>query len=209
MEHYKKYKEINNQLFDGLIDRFTDEHQIVGQSQRSHEKRMDKVTELGSFHDKKILDVGCGAGAYLSYLKMKGIKADYYGYDINEKMLELARKNYPSDSDKFSKIDILEERLNENFNFCVSVGPLNLFLDEESNYAMTFRLMDKMFEYSATGFALSMTSVLSRKKNADTFYYDPNRIVSHISGYCNNFRLDHSYLPHDFTIFCYKNDFYS
>jgi SAM-dependent methyltransferase len=186
-----------------------DEHVAVGQSKISHEKRFRKMLDIGDLSGKKVLDVGCGLGAFYAYTQSKGIETDYHGFDINEMMLEGARKNYPELAERFRKTDIIEERLSEKFDYIISVGPLNLFLDEKTNYDMTFKLMDNMFEYALTGFALSMTSVLSRKKNNDTFYYDPELIIKHISKYCNNYRIDHSYLPHDFTIFCYKDDFYS
>lgn len=209
MNNYNKYKEINNRFFDELVNQAADEHLAVGQSKLSHEKRLNKMLEIGNLSGKKLLDVGCGLGAFYTHAKKSGIDLDYTGFDINEAMLEGARKNNPAISSSFKKIDIIEEKVSETYDYVISVGPLNLFLDNETNYTMTFKMMDSMFNICKTGFALSMTSIHSRKKNNDTFYYDPEVITRHISKYCNNFRLDHSYLPHDFTIFCFRSDFYN
>lgn len=209
MKGYKKYKELNNDFFNRLISQSSNEHSSIGNSKESHEKRLKKVLEIGEMKNKKVLDVGCGVGSLLSYSIKQKIDLDYYGYDINEKMLIATREKFPSHAQKFQKVDIIEEEINEIFDYCISIGPLNLYLNEDVNYSLTFKLLDSMFKCSKIGFALSMTSILSKKKNRETFYYDPNRIIQHVAGYCNNFKLDHSFLPHDFVIFCYKNDFYN
>ena len=41
----------------------------------------------------KILDVGCGNGRYYEFCE--GCKVDYFGVDISEKLIEIAKKRYP------------------------------------------------------------------------------------------------------------------
>jgi SAM-dependent methyltransferase len=208
MKNYNKFKQVNNDFFDKLINGSTDEHSAVGQSKASHEKRFKKMLEIGDLDGSKILDVGCGLGAFYSFAASNNIKTDYYGIDINEKMLEGAREKYPQIKDRFSRVDLVEETINDTFDYCISVGPLNLLIDEETNYQMTYKLIDGLFKHARIGCALSMTSSLSRVKDKDTFFFDPKLIIAHVEKFCNNYRLDHSYLPHDFTIFCYKDNFY-
>ncbi len=49
---------------------------------------------LGNVKGKKILDWGCGSGIYIKKLKSKG--ANIKGFDISQKMVEIARKINPS-----------------------------------------------------------------------------------------------------------------
>jgi len=49
----------------------------------------------------KVLDLGCGNGRYFKVIKEKG--ALYFGTDISEKLLEIARNRYPEAD--FQKID--------------------------------------------------------------------------------------------------------
>lgn len=209
MQEYTNYKEQSNVFFDKLLSEATDEHSAIGNSKASHEKRFHKVSEIGDLTGKRILDVGCGLGGYYSFLKEKGVDFFYEGFDINEKMLEGARLKNPEIKEHFKNIDIIQNPVADVYDYAFSIGPLNLFMEGDANYEFTFRLMESLFKCSRIGFALSMTSTLSKKKNKETFYYEPERIIKHITSYCNNYRLDHSYLPHDFTVFCYKEDFYT
>jgi SAM-dependent methyltransferase len=208
MEGYKDYKKLNNQFFSKLLTDNSDEAKVIGNSPASHQKRFKKLLELGNFDGKSVLDIGCGTGAFYRFLSAHSSRFDYTGYEVNEKMLEKARKSHPEIADRFLLLDILEEPVDKSFDYCLSIGSLNLFMDEKTNYGMTFHMLDEMFAHCKIGFAFSMTSSLSRKKQADTFYYDPIIITNHVMRYCNNFRLDHSFLPHDFMLFCYKDDFY-
>jgi cyclopropane fatty-acyl-phospholipid synthase-like methyltransferase len=209
MQEYNRFKNINDVFFNSLLESHKKEHSGVGYSEQSHLKRFKTLLDIGPLEGRTILDVGSGMGSFYGYLVQQGINAAYTGYDINQNMVEYAQKAYPDQADRFKLLDLIEEDNGSEFDFSVSVGPMNLLVNEETNYGMTLKMLDKMFEISKIGCAFSMTSSLSRKKNKDTFYYDPVLIMRHVGQYCNNYRLDHSYLPHDFTIFCYKDDFYS
>ena len=209
MENYNQYKKINNQFFEELINQKNNEHSKVGWSSESHAKRLNKIIEIGDLNNRSVLDIGCGLGAFYEFLKSKNITTDYYGYDVSDKMIEAIKLSYPEIKEKIHLHDILTDETELNYDYIVSIGSINLFLDEKTNYGMVLKMLDKMYQHSKIGFAFSMTSALSRKKNKDTFYYDHKIIINHISTYCNNFKIDHSYLPHDFTVFGYKNDFYN
>lgn len=59
----------------------------------------------------RILDLGCGNGRLLEILKDKNI--DYFGVDFSEKLVEIARRNYPGV--KFQKADALNLPFPVNF----------------------------------------------------------------------------------------------
>jgi len=49
----------------------------------------------GDFSGKRVLDFGCGKGDFYGYLTGKGIHVKYCGIDINENLIDLARRKYP------------------------------------------------------------------------------------------------------------------
>jgi 2-polyprenyl-3-methyl-5-hydroxy-6-metoxy-1,4-benzoquinol methylase len=206
---YKKVKEKNLRYFDALLQESADEHYVVAQSEISHRKRFEKLLELGDFNHKTVLDVGCGIGGFWDFLREKKIDCkSYTGIDINPHMIETAQKKHPSLKKHFFLFDILEDQLEQSFDYVIANGPLNLQFEPAMNMQMTLDMMRQMFHLAATGMAITMTSSLTRKPAAGTFYYDPAEIVKGTAAFCSNLRLDHTYLPHDFAIFCYKKDLY-
>jgi len=206
--NYQKVKEKNLQFFSGLLDQSSDRHFVVAQSEISHRKRFEKLLELGDFNGRSVLDVGCGIGGFWDFLQEKAIDCDFTGIDINPRMIETARDIHPQIKDKFFVCDIIEEKLHRDYDYIVSNGPLNLLFEGHLNMDMTMRLVRQMFESAFIGAAITMTSSLTRKPNAATFYYKPQDVLAETFKFCSNVRFDHTYLPHDFTLFCYKKSLY-
>ncbi|MDQ1355019.1 MAG: hypothetical protein QG657_5328 [Acidobacteriota bacterium] len=207
--NYENVKKKNIDYFTKTLEESTDEHHAVAQSELSHMKRFEKILELGDFTGKRLLDVGCGVAGFYKFLKEKGIACYYSGVDINPHMIAAAREKYPGIKDNLLVFDILEKQMSETFDYVIAVGPLNLKFESHQNMDFTLRMMKEMFRLASIGAAISMTSAFTRKPNNETFYYDPAVVLSETAKFCPNIEMDHTYLPHDFTIFCYKRDLYS
>ena len=205
---YQSVKEKNLRYFTGLLQESADEHYVVAQSGISHRKRFEKILELGDFRHKTLLDVGCGIGGFWDFLRDNMIHCSYTGIDINPQMIKTAQKKYPQLKGQFFVFDILEKQLEKTFDYVIANGPLNLQFDPGLNIQMTLRLMREMFKLATIGMAITMTSSLTRKPTPGTFYYNPVDLIKETTAFCSNVRLDHTYLPHDFTLFCYKKDLY-
>jgi len=206
--NYQRVKEKNLEYFSSLLDNSDDEHYVVAQSRISHIKRFEKILELGDFGNKTVLDVGCGIGGFWGFLREKGIACDYMGVDINPHMIRIAGERYPGEKERFIVCDIIEEDLGKQFDYIISNGPLNLRFEGSMNNEMTVRLIRRMFHLAKIGIAITMTSSLTKKPNDETFYYNPVEILEEVLKFCPNTCMDHTYLPHDFTVFCYRNSLY-
>jgi SAM-dependent methyltransferase len=181
----------------------------VGLTEFSQKQRFEKMFEIGDWRGKSVLDVGCGLGHFYDFLDLKKASGDvdYTGFDISSAMIQYARENHPNIAEKFKVADFLTDTVSETFDYIIAGGILNLPLDGD-NVDVTMKLIGKMYDTCNTGIAISMTSDYSRKQNEATFYYNPSEILDKVSAFCKNLRLDHSYMPHDFTLFCYKKDLY-
>jgi len=60
---------------------------------------------------EKVLDLGCGNGRYFEYFKEKNI--NYFGTDISEKLIEIAKRKYPQAD--FQVADGLSLPFSDNF----------------------------------------------------------------------------------------------
>jgi SAM-dependent methyltransferase len=205
---YDKVKNRNIEYFSKLLHESDDVHQVVAQSKISHLKRFKKILELGDFQGKSLLDVGCGIGGFYGFLKERGITVDYLGVDINPQMIDKAKTCYFEIQDRFRVHDILEQPLARTFDYVIAIGPLNLKFPGSLNMEVTARLIRRMVELSNIGTAISMTSALTQKPHPGTFYYDPLAVLARVLPFCRNVKLDHTFLPHDFVLFCYRRDLY-
>ncbi|MBI5635260.1 MAG: class I SAM-dependent methyltransferase [Nitrospirae bacterium] len=178
----------------------------VGWSTRSQIRRFEEVLKLGPLQGSTLLDVGCGYGDLFRFLKDKGIQVDYTGYDITAAMITIAKHQHPEIADRFHLVDILTEDIIERYDYIVANGVLNLIYG--NNVAVMARLIQRIYEACTIGILVTMTSALTQRPKQGIFYYDPVEILCRISPLCQNLVLDHSYLPHDFALFCYRKSLY-
>lgn len=79
--------------------------------------------ELGDLHDKTILDLGCGTGGLIDYVKPK----KYMGWDINTANVDLAKQKYPDTKRyKFAVRDIVQDALPaRTFDYAITINVLH------------------------------------------------------------------------------------
>jgi len=80
--------------------------------------RFHAITQIGKIANSSILDVGCGFGHLNKYLELHRISAHYTGVDVNQKFIEIAKKNNPKC--KFEVRDIEKKPFKNKFDwvFC-------------------------------------------------------------------------------------------
>jgi ubiquinone/menaquinone biosynthesis C-methylase UbiE len=210
MSLINKFTSANKQSSEFFSDTIknagNDIHKMVGYSEFSHLKRFEEMMKVGPLKEKSLLDVGCGPAAFYSFLHQKAIFPDYYGIDINDDMIKVAGKMNPELQHKLFLHDIISHDLNRSFDYIVCIGILNLDFGENINDEMTKVLLKQLYKHADIGFGISMTSSLSTKQTSGTYYYKLSKIIEYVSEISNNFSISHSYLPNDFTLFCYKKN---
>ncbi|MEI8343732.1 MAG: methyltransferase domain-containing protein [Candidatus Moraniibacteriota bacterium] len=73
--------------------------------------------------DDNVLDFGCGNGRLLELLAEKSVQ--YYGVDVSQKLIELAKQKYPENT--FSKINPSETRLEFEDNYFNAIFSIAVF----------------------------------------------------------------------------------
>ncbi len=103
-EKYAKYL-INKtrQNYNLIADDFTRTRAFISQD----------IERLGdySFPGEKVLDSGCGSGRLFEVLRKKEV--DYYGVDISDKLIQIAKKNHTGA--KFQTFDGLDLPFSDKF----------------------------------------------------------------------------------------------
>lgn len=155
--------------------------------------------------DSTLLDVGCGYGAFLDYLKKQNININYQGVDIVEEMLIQANIMHPNANFKLG--NFLEEDFDSLFDYVVCNGILTQKLDASLLDMEDFskRIIKKMFDISKIGCCFNMMTTRCNFFAPNLFYRHPSEILTYcLSEITHNAKIDHSYGLYEFTVYLYK-----
>ncbi|MGB9715130.1 MAG: class I SAM-dependent methyltransferase [Thermodesulfovibrionales bacterium] len=152
------------------------------------------ISIAGDFSGKSVLDFGCGKGDFYGYLRTKGIDVLYCGIDINENLIEFARKKYPET--EFIAIDIEETDFNRSFDIIFICGVFNLRIAgiEESMK----NILKKLFYLCKEALYLNLLTYYVPRRDIELFYVKPEEIIQFII----------SELSPSFTLMHKKEDIY-
>jgi SAM-dependent methyltransferase len=149
-----------------------------------------------------VIDYGCGYGAFASYLRHRGFRGRYTGFDISAPMIAEAVAAH--DDDPFCSFTNDRDALGEA-DYTFASGVFNVKQDHSAarwqEYIMaTIRDMDRL---SRKGFAFNMLSSYSDrdKQRSNLFYAEPGFYFDHCKRqFSKRVALLHDYPLYEFTI---------
>lgn len=154
-----------------------------------------------------ILDYGCGYGALADYLVEKDFDADYYGYDIIESAIELARKLHIGKPRRTFITAPMELTV---CDYTVASGIFNVrgAVDNELWTQYMIGMLHKFNALANRGFASNFLTKYSdaEKMRADLYYADPLFLFDYCKRtFSSNVALLHDYRLYDFTLIIRKD----
>jgi len=171
-------------------------------SRKSQEKRFDLLCELADFKNSSILDVGCGIGDFYGWARRKRKSINYTGIDITPSAIELAKNKYPG-VDFYVK-DIHSIRYaRTKYDYVIASGIFNRKVGKHYNFVS--KSITNMFKLCNKGIAFNIMSNRADFMQKDEYYADPGRILDFCLKISRKTILRHDYMPHDFTIYMYKD----
>ena len=169
--------------------------------------QLAKIIEPKS--DFTIYDLGCGVGDFYHYLSAKQkLHFQYYGYDILESMLSVAKARFTaSENAHWIKIDNANELLAADYTIASGIFNLKytIGLSEWMDYILD--TLNQMNEKSKLGFAFNMLTTYSDKEfmKEELYYSDPLFFFDLCKrSFSKNVALLHDYREYDFTILVRK-----
>ena len=185
------------------VQRFGYDHRGLGfRSRSAQEKRFEALLSLGDFTGRRLLDVGCGFGDFLAFLQERGVNPIYTGIDICAPMIERCRERYPMGEGRFVVADVLDYRPDEPYDYVVASGIFGL--EAEGARERIRPTVERMFGWARRGVAVNFLSRLSPSPAESRVYVDPCEALAMGMALTPAARLDHNYLPNDFTLHLYK-----
>lgn len=179
-----------------------DRPEAVGWSSKGQIIRHQAMLDVGDINNSKILDFGCGKGDFYRFLVERGIHIKYTGFDINEKLVSLAKEKYPGVD--FRVFDIDHDILDEDFDFIFLCGVFNLKV--EGIDEIIKKTLAGLFQHCGTALAFNALSSHDPEKDFELHYVSPEEIFTYtMKNLSPNVSLRHDRIMYDFTIFIYRD----
>jgi len=148
---------------------------VVWSSPEVQEFRFTELLKLGDFTDKKILDIGCGFGSFLDFIKEHGqIPERYVGIDLSEKMLDEARKQHPEEFFELRNVRI-DPFDTDIFDYGIASG---IFANDHNNWDdHVIEILKSILNSCKLGIGVNFLHEHMNYIGGGLHYDNPNRVV--------------------------------
>lgn len=175
-------------------------------SQASQQRRFEVLAEIGALDGAALLDVGCGCGDLLHWLRARGWRGEYTGIDISDAMLGRARAAAPGA--RFERAGVLDLAAQPaaRFDWVLASG----IFARRTHAPEVFleRALVAMLRATRRGVALNCLSSVGRSAEPGEWRCDPRLALSiarHRAGDLGGTAvLRDDYHPGDFTLHVYR-----
>ncbi|MGD1076089.1 MAG: methyltransferase domain-containing protein, partial [Thermodesulfovibrionales bacterium] len=189
-------------FFDRQLTQRGDTPEALRWSEAGQRLHYESLLDIGDINGRKILDYGCGKGDFCQFLRDKSMRLEYSGFDINKKLIALAKKKFPGVD--FRIFDVEKTVLYEDFDFIFLCGVFNLNvqgIDESVE-----NVLIKLFKHCRHALAFNALSVHNPKKDFELHYTSPEDIFSFaVKNISPLVSLRHDRMVYDFTLFIYRD----
>jgi SAM-dependent methyltransferase len=171
--------------------------------QASHELRHRQFLRLlDGAPDASVLDLGCGYGDFLRFLRASGHRGTFIGYDVAPSMIEQARALYGEGADRQWRIGAHPA---EVADFAIASGIFNVKGDvpDESWTPYVQQTIDALARAGRLGFAFNLLSLSSdpERRRPNLYYADAAGMLSHcLVRYGRSVAVLQDYGLYEFTV---------
>lgn len=199
----------NKNLGSKMIDIYKNQFKEYGHSPASlgcpkgrQDLRFKALTRNVS--NGRLLDFGCGFGDLSFYLEESKIDVEYYGCDVMQEFLSIAKKNRPNKNFFLTQIG---EPLKEDYDFIIACGVFNFLYskDKEEHISFVYKTIESLFKCCSHSLSIDFLSSVVDFTGPDAYHQDITDLIDFISSKISRrFQIDHSYMPYEFCIHIFK-----
>jgi SAM-dependent methyltransferase len=168
-------------------------------SAQGQETRFRVLLEPLNLAGARLLDVGCGVGHLVDQLKARGFAGEYLGVDLVPEMVAAARVRHPGWA--FSEARLPEAAADFAPDYVVGSGLFNL-----ADARTLEETVAAMFQATRRAVAFNSLSRWGDRPARGEFRADPAKVLNFCRKLTRRVVLRHDYLPHDFTVYLYRED---
>ena len=159
--------------------------------------------DIGRLDNTRILDVGCGFGHMLDYLRAWDISARYTGIDIFPPFIEIAKQRHPGAD--FRVLNILDQHPEERWDWVFLVGAFNVAPEKINWWSYIQKMLQRMFDLCTQGIAIDFLSSYVDFQKEKAFHAHPEKVFSFAKTLTKRVSLRHDYMAYEFTVYLYKD----
>lgn len=199
------------QHYSSLYKEFGDSHKAVQYSSKESQYRRFEVLCDDIINTEKIIDLGCGLGDMLSYLRIeKGFTGEYLGLDFMPEFIHQCNTKFQNDAlAAFKVFDVLEDPLPADYDSILLSGVFNNLMAD--NWGFITHTISKMHQASKRMSAFNALSTYVDYQDAGLYYTNPLEVLDFCKKTVSPFiTIKHDYLvkknsiPFEFTTYLYK-----
>jgi SAM-dependent methyltransferase len=170
--------------------------------QQSHDLRHRQFLRLLDNPGASILDLGCGFGDFLRFLRMQGHRGPFIGYDVTAGMIAEASRLHGEGLDRQWRVGAVPA---ERADFAVASGIFNVKGDVPVEIWASYvrDTIDILAQAGRRGFAFNVLSLSSDPERRVTrlYYADPAEMLSYcLRRYGRSVALLQDYGLYEFTM---------
>ena len=169
----------------------------------SHEQRHRQFLHLlNGSRDASVIDLGCGFGDFLRFLRVAGYRGRFIGYDVTPSMIEKARELHGESDDRQWRIG---SEPAEVADFAIASGIFNVKGEVPSDLWTRYvhQTIDILAHAGRRGFAFNVLSMSSDpdRRRPNLYYADPVDMLAHcLSRFGRSVALLQDYGLYEFTV---------
>ena len=196
-----------SRFYESHVRRFGFGYRALGFNRRSsQEKRFGALAALGNFDGARVLDVGCGFGDFLAWLRARGVQPRYTGLDLTAAMIERCRRRFADAEARFVVGDALTWQAppgpEGEYDYVIASGIFGYHAKDTR--ARIQPTLQRLFAITGTGLAVNFLSGCAPTRSPGRLYVHPADVIQYALRLTPAVRLDHTYMPNDFTLCMYR-----
>jgi SAM-dependent methyltransferase len=200
-----------SRFYESHVRRYGYSYRALGFGRRSsQEKRFGAVAGLGALDGASLLDVGCGFGDLLAWLRARGVRPRYTGLDFCTPMIERCRRRFNEEcadrTARFVTGDALTWQPGaedeKTFDYVVASGIFG-YAAKDTRLRIQPTL-ERLYGMTRVGMAVNFLSGRAPARSPGRLYVQPADVLEYALRLTPAVRLDHTYMPNDFTLSLYR-----
>lgn len=171
--------------------------------------RFEALSRFWEFHERVVLDVGCGICDLYEYLRPRAINR-YIGIDFVDAYCEFARGRFSDSKFEVLNRDLFSSQTLPSCDIALASGTFNVmdFVSEDESYNAIEKVMNQLRSVCRMGFSMNFLSDATTFRDENLFYANSERILSIARGISRRLILSHFEFPFEFVLHVWSDEKY-